>query len=229
MSDSAQNVPPQAPQKSSFIGKIFGTVIVSLVLSIVIEWIGMAFIWQDQGVNHSKQMMAQEFAWFSSEFQQSLIYSKPVAFAQTSINFLHEWLFVKTGIQYWLNSPKNNAIESWLIYYVGDYIQATFYVMIVFVIRLFIIVLTSPLFILAALVGLIDGLVQRDLRRFGVSRESAYVYHHAKRLVAPVMFVAWVIYLSIPMSIHPNFILIPSAILFGMMIALTSSSFKKYL
>lgn len=43
------------------------------------------------------------------------------------------------------------------------------------------------------------------------------------------MFIAWIIYLAIPISIHPNLILIPAAILFGIMIALTASNFKKYL
>lgn len=220
---------PQTTQKSSFIGRLLGTLIGSLILSIIIEWVGMAFIWQDQGVNHSKQMMAQEFAWFSNEFQQSLLYSRPVALAQETVQFLYQWIFVKTGLQTWLDTPKSSEWELWLFNYMRSYIEATLYILIVFVIRLMIIILTSPLFMLAGLVGLIDGLVQRDLRRFGVGRESAYKYHHAKRWVAPVMFLAWIIYLSIPISIHPNFILIPSAILFGVMISLTASNFKKYL
>ncbi|MDG6428866.1 TIGR03747 family integrating conjugative element membrane protein [Glaesserella parasuis] len=114
-------------------------------------------------------------------------------------------------------------------FYARSYIESTLYVIIIFIIRLLIIILTSPLFILVAIVGLTDGLVQRDLRRFGVGRESAFKYHHAKKSVAPVMFIAWIIYLAIPISIHPNLILIPAAILFGIMIALTASNFKKYL
>lgn len=222
-------VQQQAVQKKSgLISSIIGTLIVSLLLSIVIEWICMTWIWAEAGAEHSKAVMYEEFGWFSKEFRQSLIYSKPVAFAEDAIRFLHQWLLVKTGIQDWLNSPGNGMGK--LIYdYAGAYVEAMFYVIIVFIIRLFIIILTSPLFFLAGFVGLADGLVQRDLRKFGVGRESAFKYHHAKKSLTPIMLIAWILYLSIPFSIHPNFILIPAAVLFGLMIRLTASSFKKYL
>ena len=37
------------------------------------------------------------------------------------------------------------------------------------------------MFVLLTWVGLVDGLVQCDLRRWGGGRESSYVYHYAKR------------------------------------------------
>ncbi|MDU8924310.1 TIGR03747 family integrating conjugative element membrane protein [Pasteurellaceae bacterium LIM206] len=227
--------------KSTLFGKIIGFLVLSLLFSIIIEWVCMTFVWAEPGAEHSKQMMLNEFNWFSSEFQQSLLYSKPVAFAEETIRFLHEWLFMKTGLQDWLNTPKAGIWQAevfgsvytfnygYIIGQISAYIEAMFYVLIVFVIRLMIIILTSPLFILVALVGITDGLVQRDLRRFGVGRESAFKYHHAKRTVGPVMIVAWIIYLAIPFSIHPNWILIPAAVLFGIMIRVTITNFKKYL
>lgn len=215
-------------QKSGIISSIIGTLLLSLILSIIIEWICMTWVWAEAGAEHSKAVMYEEFAWFSSEFRQSLIYSKPVAFAEESIRFLREWLLIKTGIQSWLNNP-GTGLGRDLYDYTGAYIEAMFYVIIVFVIRLFIIILTSPLFLLAGFVGLVDGLVQRDLRKFGIGRESAFKYHYAKKSLTPIMLVAWVVYLSIPFSVHPNLILIPAAVMFGLMIRLTASSFKKYL
>ncbi|WP_440210003.1 TIGR03747 family integrating conjugative element membrane protein [Actinobacillus pleuropneumoniae] len=237
-----ENVEQAKPMKNStLLGNIISFLVLSLLFSIVIEWICMTFVWNEPGAEHSKQMMLDEFNWFSSEFQQSLLYSKPVAFAEDVIRFLHEWLFIKTGLQDWLSSPKAGIWQAeilgsvysfnygHIIGQLGAYIEAMFYVLIVFIIRLLIIILTSPLFILVALVGLTDGLVQRDLRRFGVGRESAFKYHHAKRTVGPTMVVAWIIYLTIPFSIHPNLILIPAAVLFGIMIKVTVTNFKKYL
>ncbi|MDO5055669.1 MAG: TIGR03747 family integrating conjugative element membrane protein, partial [Pasteurella oralis] len=159
---------------------------------------------------------------------------------------VHHWLFIKTGIQTWLSTPttglpplnfremdwetvKNTNWMAYLVFYVRAYVESTLYVIIIFIIRLMIIVLTSPLFILAGIVGFVDGLVKRDLRKFGVARESAFKYHHAKRTIAPIMFIAWVVYLSIPFSIHPNMILIPAALLFGLSISITATNFKKYL
>lgn len=210
--------------------KIIGTLIFSLFLSIVIEWVGIALqYWEPPGYLHSKLVMQNEFQWFSTDFQKSLLYSTPVKFVEMVITQVHHWLFVQTGIQGWLNNPNNSEWGAWIYHYLRDYVESTLYVIITFIIRLMIIGLTSPLFLLAAFVGLVDGLVQRDLRRFGVGRESAFKYHHAKRAIFPVMLVAWVLYLSIPFSIHPNWILIPSAIFFGLTISFTASNFKKYL
>ncbi|MGQ9444976.1 TIGR03747 family integrating conjugative element membrane protein [[Pasteurella] aerogenes] len=222
--------PIQKPsQRSHFLCNLMKTLLGSVIFSLLIEWICIAFVWPEQGYLHSKNVMMEEFGWFSREFQYSLIYSYPVAFAEQSITFIHQWLFVKTGIQSWLNSPNHSDLSIFIFHYLRDYVEASLYVIITFIIRLIIIVLTSPLFLLAAIVGFVDGLVQRDLRRFGVGRESAFKYHHAKKAVFPVMIVAWVIYLSIPFSVHPNLVLIPAALLFGLMISFTSSNFKKYL
>ena len=114
-------------------------------------------------------------------------------------------------------------------HYGRAYIESIMYVTLTFCIRVMIIVFTLPLFVLSALVGLTDGLVRRDLRRFGRGYESSFIYHNAKRTVLPIMFVAWAIYLSIPFSIHPNWILLPAAGLFGLAISVVSGSFKKYL
>lgn len=103
------------------------------------------------------------------------------------------------------------------------------YVTLMTLTRCVILVLTAPLFILAAIVGFTDGLVSRDLRRFGAGRESAFVYHHAKRMVTPIFLTGWLIYLSLPFSIHPSLFLLPCALVFGLMIAIATASFKKYL
>lgn len=218
----------QPQKKQGIIGAIISTLLLSLLLSIVVEWVCMTWVWTEAGAEHSKAVMYEEFGWFSSEFQHSLLYSKPVALAEETIRFLHQWILVKTGIQSWLDNP-GKGFSQIVYHYAGAYIEAMFYVIIVFVIRLCIIILTSPLFFLAAFVGAADGLVQRELRKFGAGRESAFKYHYAKRSLAPIMFFAWIFYLSVPFSIHPNWVLIPAAVLFGWTIRMTASSFKKYL
>lgn len=246
MSDNQQREAKPVKKESILPCRIVTTLILSLLLSIIVEWLCITFVWPEQGHLHSKQVMENEFGWFSAEFQQSLIYSYPVALAEQIIQFVHHWLFVKTGLQNFLNMPVGQVPQinfreldwkkiteiDWLAYvvfHIRSYVESTLYVIIIFIIRLMIIALTSPIFLLAAFVGIVDGLVKRDLRRFGVGRESAFKYHHAKKAVAPVMFIAWVVYLSLPFSIHPNLILIPAALLFGIMISLTASNFKKYL
>ncbi len=240
-----QTAQQQTAKKSSIIGRVFGFLFISLFMSILVEWGLMWFEVVTQNAEHAKTMMNKEFGWFSSEFQQSLLYSKPVELAENAVAFVYQWVFIKTGLQDWLNSARSGGqtgIVSQQVMgktvtvnygsYTGafiEYIEAALYVLITFIIRLLIIVLTSPLFILVTLVGITDGLVERDLRRFGVARESAFKYHYSKRAIGPVMIIGWIIYLALPFSLHPNWILIPSAILFGLMIKVTAQNFKKYL
>ncbi|TWR13338.1 TIGR03747 family integrating conjugative element membrane protein, partial [Xanthomonas vasicola] len=89
--------------------------------------------------------------------------------------------------------------------------------------------ITLPLIFTAAFVGLIDGLVRRDVRRFGAGRESGFIYHRAKASLMPLVVLPWVTYLALPISVHPLLILLPSAALLGWAVSLTAGSFKKYL
>lgn len=208
---------------------ILKTLLVSLVLSIIVEWLCIAFIWPEQGYMHSKKIMMEEFQFFSQDFQQSILYANPVILGKWVLNQTYYWLFQFTGIEQWLQNPGSNEFMHAIAYYLNSYIQSALYVTMTFIIRVLIILFTSPFFLLAGLIGLVEGLVQRDLRRFGIGRESAFKYHHAKKWVMPSMLVAWVIYLSVPFSVHPNIILIPAGLLFGLTIAFTVTNFKKYL
>ena len=66
--------------------------------------------------------------------------------------------------------------------------------MLVFLVRLLVLVLILPLFLMAAFVGLVDGLVRRDVRGFGAGRESGFVYHRQGEPDA-AGGAAWVTYL----------------------------------
>lgn len=207
--------------------RIVTVVVVSLLCSIIVEWIGMyAEWWGMSGATHAQQTMQTEMGWLDSSFSRSLLVSDPVEFATHCIEWAYTWAFVKTGIATWLSS--NTANGGW-IGTLHEYLEAAMYVTLMTLTRCVILALTSPLFILAALVGFVDGLVRRDLRKFGAGRESAFVYHRAKRAITPVFIVGWLVYLSVPFSIHPNLFLVPCAGLFGLMISITAGSFKKYL
>ncbi|RMN76952.1 hypothetical protein ALQ56_01693, partial [Pseudomonas syringae pv. papulans] len=88
---------------------------------------------------------------------------------------------------------------------------AAVYLTFTFVVRLTILVLATPVFLLAMFTGFVDGLIRRDLRKFGAGRESSFVYHRAKRAVIPLLLVPWIMYLSLPLrSIPwPFFCLVP--------------------
>lgn len=64
-------------------------------------------------------------------------------------------------------------------------------------VRLVALSLTPPIFFTAAFVGLISGLVRRDLRRFGAGRESEFIW-----FILPFAVLPWVVYLALPVSMH---------------------------
>lgn len=112
---------------------------------------------------------------------------------------------------------------------VAAYVLAAMQVTQVFSVRLAILMLAMPVFGLFSVVAIVDGLVKRDLRRWGGGRESSFVYHWAKRSALLLLVLTWVVYLALPFSLHPSFVVLPFATLFALSVAVTASTFKKYL
>ncbi|CFQ34411.1 TIGR03747 family integrating conjugative element membrane protein [Yersinia bercovieri] len=220
--------------------RIIGMLLVSLLFSLIVEYIGIAFFWPEQGAEHSRVVMVTESSYFSEDFTRSLLLSAPVSTVNTWIALGYQWLFMNSGFISWLQSPQTqqtgnpitdslNFGGGWLILVVREYLMASMYVTLVFLMRVTILVLSVPLFVLVVLVGIVDGIVRRDLRRYGAGYESSFLYHHAKRFVKPAVYIPCVLYLSAPFAIYPNLLLLPAALLMGLAISVTIGSFKKYL
>lgn len=210
----------------------------SLVFSIVVEWVGMTFWWPERGLEHSRDMLAAEIDYLHSDVGRSLISADPLGFARALADRTYLVLFDLTGIErlvVWLSdAPKGDAgrfqarIHGWLRPG-AEHIVATMQVTQVLAVRLSVLLLAMPAFGLFAVVGLVDGLVSRDLRRWGGGRESSFVYHWAKRSAVPLLVCSWVAYLALPFSLHPAFVVLPFAGLLAVTVAVTASRFKKYL
>ena len=243
MATSVRNTPPQPIQRPglivSAIGlvlRIIGLLIASLLFSILIEFAGLLLFWGDQGWRHSQAMLNSELGWLSEHFKASLILQQPGQTIGRWLDFLNQWLLVKTGFADFAQqarvSSMGDGFWGWINqFYVSieDFVLAAVYVTFTFVVRLTILVLATPLFLLAMFTGFVDGLMRRDLRKFGAGRESSFVYHRAKRAVLPLLIVPWIIYLSLPFSISPIAIMLPCAVVLGAAVAITAKTFKKYL
>lgn len=82
---------------------------------------------------------------------------------------------------------------------------------------------------MVAVTGIVDGPVRRDLLRYGAGYESSFIYHHAKRFVKPAMYGPCMLYLSWPTAVWPNLLLLPAAVLLGIVLSIVTGAFKKYL
>ena len=212
--------------------------LLALLFSILTEWAGMLWWWPEEGLQHSRSMLAAEIGYLDSDFRKSMVTSSPAEFAKTVADKTYTVLFELTGLVdliAWLSAspaPDESGVKFWihtLFQPVAEFVIAAMQVTQVFSVRLAILTLATPVFVLFSLVALVDGFVKRDLRRWGGGRESSFVYHWAKRSALPLLLLSWVIYLALPFSLHPTFIVLPFAVLFAMSVAVTASTFKKYL
>ena len=208
--------------------RILGVILISILTSIIAEWCGIYFGWWSQpGAAHARATLASELGWIDTQFTRSVLATQPVEIAHQVLDTVYQTLFVDSGIAAGSNAWAGQG--QGITATIGVYLQAAIDVSLVVLVRIIILTLTSPLFVMAAAVGVIDGLVRRDLRRFGAGRESSFIYHHAKRLTGPVFILGWLIYLSLPFSVYPDAFLLPCAALFGVLVSITVGSFKKYL
>ncbi|MCP5443268.1 MAG: TIGR03747 family integrating conjugative element membrane protein [Chromatiaceae bacterium] len=212
--------------------------LLALLFSILTEWAGMLWWWPEEGLQHSRSMLEAEIDYLVSDFRKSVLTSSPAEFAKTVADKTYTVLFELTGLVdliAWLSAPPapdEGGVKFWihaLFKPIAEFVIAAMQVTQVFSVRLAILTLATPVFVLFSLVALVDGFVKRDLRRWGGGRESSFVYHWAKRSALPLLVLSWVIYLALPFSLHPTFIVLPFAVLFALSVSVTASTFKKYL
>ena len=222
------------------------------MFSIIIEWVGLVLWWPEEGIEHSRAMLAREISYLDTDFEKreraesyldtdfrrSVVTSDPARFAKRFADNTYHYLFEVTRfVEFirWVSPPpvmneQGLRVTLHKIYHsMAEYVIAMMQVTQVFSVRLAILTLAMPIFLLFSLVALVDGLVQRDLRRWGGGRESSFVYHYAKKAALPLVVITWVVYLALPFSLHPSFIVLPFAGLFAVSVAVTASTFKKYL
>ncbi|WP_191833826.1 TIGR03747 family integrating conjugative element membrane protein [Pseudomonas fluorescens] len=249
MRDPANTTQRQQAQQRGLIAslvtlplRMLGVLLGSLLLSIIIECVGMHWFWPEQGWRHAQGMLNYELNHLSTHFTRSAVVQEPGRTAQQIVEGAYEWIFVRTGLLDWMSqaSARSRAAShsdtrdvrfylSQVYVWSESYLIAAAFTVLTFIVRLLVLVLTLPLFILAAFVGLVDGLVRRDVRKFGAGRETSFVYHRAKAALMPLAVLPWIIYLTLPISVHPLLVLLPCAALLGMVVCITASTFKKHL
>jgi len=99
----------------------------------------------------------------------------------------------------------------------------------IFAVRTAMYAAASPLLLLGAAIGVVDGLVARALRKATAGRESASIYHRAKLGLSFVTITGYIACLMVPSFAHPVGYLVPLALLLALMIRLQCAYYKKYL
>ncbi len=225
----ADNHPANAPARRGnavirkpLLFRLIGLLAGSLILSVIIEWVGMSTLWKDEGQLHSQRMLTNELTYLNDDFREGVLGSSPAEKISTLAGKGYYYLFQWTRIE---------ALFSWTGQRTGlnEYSNAMVSVVQVFFIRVGILTFSLPIFILFSIVGVASGLTLRDIRRWSGGREFGGIYHRAKWIAPKALITAWVVYLAMPFSVHPNLVILPCAVLFGMNLMIITSTFKKYL
>ncbi len=193
---------------------IIGLLLGSLLLSLVVEIVGLVLGWW--GEHHARDMLAAELGYLNQDFLQTV--APITATVDTVYYWLFEWSLLEAGL-----------LTVFELLGFADVLATVLATVQVFLVRLMLLGFALPLFVLFAVVGLTSGLTLRDLRKFGAGREYGQMYHHAKASFPAMLSLALLAYLSLPISLHPNVIMVPCAMLVSAHIALITGTFKKHL
>lgn len=218
----------------SIVSFVVGSVLMltsSIFFGVIAEWIGMTWFWPEKGALHAMEMVVKEAGYLNDEFVHAAFFG----WTPTDVvNYVAQYITGAPLTGETLEPKRWQEITGILgdgryIQGVQNFLLAAIYIAMVCTIRLVIIMFTIPLYALFFILAFFDGLMLRDLRRFGGARESGIRYHYSKKFVIPSLWGGWGLYMAIPISVHPNMILVPSVILGSFSLWIATRYFKKYL
>ncbi len=226
---SKSNQAKQNQKPKSLLGRILrgllylaGAIIFSLLISLLIEWVGLVFIWPEEGSGHSKRVLEQELQYLSlHNTDTAFSFPAPPFEASVLSQQLYFWLITWTGLE---------AVLVWMISgnFLAEFAKASFNCIQIFFIRLAVTITALPLFFLFAYWGSMEGLIIRDLRRFGGDIEHGMIYHFAKHVAGAVIVFPIIFYLAWPEAVNPAWVFLPFAFLLGMNMLVVTRNFTKY-
>ncbi len=227
MAKPAQQSAAQKP--TSLLGRFFmwmaymiGALFISLFISLLIEWIGLFFVWYDEGASHSANVLAKEREYLALHNTNSVLaLPSPSHSSQYLSDRLFFWVVTWTGLE---------ALFTWMVTgnILAEFIKASLNTIQIFFIRVAVTITALPLFFIFAYWGGIEGMIRRDLRRFGGDIEHGMLYHYAKHVAGAVFILPIIFYLAWPEAINPAWVFVPFALILGLNMMVVTRNFIKY-
>lgn len=204
---SSPSRPPQGPigWLLSLLGRIIGLVIGALLLRVVLELVGLYFWWPLEANRHVFQVMKQEHTELVLALQSHPLGNEILVLLEKGAT--HRIIVNKL-----MQKPFTTLV----------------YTLVSFMQRLIWLSAMLPLICLCVVIGLTEGLVQRDLRRFGSGLESVFFHRYVIRSGSSVATTLWVVYLAQPLFLPTMLVLLPAALWFGITVWMAAGSFKRW-
>lgn len=204
-------------------GVLVGFCLGAWMLAITLEWLGDAFFWRNTCASHSEQILQATWLWWRGSAGAPTWLVEDLAIVSDTL------LKGSAALVHSFNGQNGLFWTETVTSMIRCALLSAGNVTLTFLLRLAILLQALPLFVLIIIIGLIDGLVRRDLRRFGAGYESGFVYHHARCMISSSLAATGLVWLTVPVFLEPEYVLIPAAAGIGLAVFLTISSFKKYI
>lgn len=204
-------------------GVLVGFCLGAWMLAIALEWLGDAFFWPNACASHSEQVLQATWQWWRGSAGAPVWLMQSLALISVKL---------QQGIAALVHSLNGQSELFWtgtVTTQIRCALLSAGNVTLTFLLRLGILLQALPLFALTIVIGLIDGLVRRDLRRFGAGHESGFVYHHARRMIGSSLAATGLVWLTVPVFLEPGVVLALGAMVTGIGISVAVGTFKKYL
>lgn len=208
-------------------------------IGVMIAYGGMqtSWLWADKGIDHARGLVEENLR-FIAEYPRSVLIQDTLAFEHKVIKAVSRPFIAMGALKYYEASlkPIPDSADSLgktlalLKRELAKVFMVAMYIAMDTAMRLFVVLFALPSFLLACLLGIVDGLVRRDLRRWGGGRESSFVYHRAKKATAWSISGGFGIYLAWPFGgFNPAYMVLVFTVLVAASLSMYVSTFKKYL
>lgn len=123
--------------------------------------------------------------------------------------------------------PGGTFFKTWWVEN-GHHVELALWSNYIFGIRTLMFVAALPLAAIAYFVAFIDGYAARMVRRADAARESSSLYHRVKIAQLWALSFAYIAYLSVPMSIPPEWVVLPTVAACALFVRWQVALYKKY-
>jgi hypothetical protein len=190
---------------------------ISILFSIFIAFVGVTFIWPEEGSNHEKQTLEKEVTYLADELRNTSFLKLLTKTQETSL---------------WVVPDKfGHGVSKLASFFTENsqmYAETANYSMRIFLVRFIILLSSLPILVIYTFAGVVIGLVERDLRRFNLARESSTKFHLILNNSHLPLIALMMCYLSWPVTAYPLPFILPGYILFGLLVFTMVAGYKKY-
>ncbi|EAW3101953.1 TIGR03747 family integrating conjugative element membrane protein [Salmonella enterica subsp. enterica] len=204
-------------------GVLVGFCLGAWMLAIALEWLGDAFFWRNTCASHSEQVLQATWQWWRVSAGAPVWLIEDLAIVSDT---LQQWI---ASLVHSLNGQSGLFWAETVTTVIHCALLSAGNVTLTFLLRLAILLQALPLFALIIVIGLIDGLVRRDLRRFGAGHESGFVYHHARRMIGSTLAATGLVWLAAPIFLDSEYVLVLGTMVIGGAMSVTIGAFKKHI